>query len=307
MTTMCDLVSERRFRVMGTDAHVLVVGPDPTLVDDLVSGLEDLEARWSRFRPTSEVSLLNRRAGSATVVSAPTVRLVEHAVSAWRLTNGRYDPTVLAALEALGYDRSFELVDQGVSRAAHSGVVEPGPAPGPAGIVVDHADGTVTLPVGVGFDPGGIGKGLAADMLVDRARVAGASGALVNVGGDLRVWGRPPHGPSWPVTVHETTVTDEPLARLEMQGGAVATSTTQRRTWLGPTGRNHHLVDPTSGRPWERAARQVTVVAADGWWAEAAATALIAPHAELPPHCAAVVVDHAGRRHELGPIGEYSR
>lgn len=307
MTTMCDLVSERRFRVMGTDAHVLIVGPDPAVVDDLVDGLQDLEARWSRFRPTSDVSLLNRQAGRPVVVSPSTIRLVESAISAWEMTGGRYDPTVLTALEALGYDRSFEQIDRTALSSTTSSPAPAGPAPGPGGIVVDHAEGTVMLPAGVGFDPGGIGKGLAADMLVDRGIEAGARGALVNVGGDMRIQGRPPRGSSWPVTVHEPSVTDRPLGRLELRDGAVATSTTQRRTWSGPGGHHHHLVDPTSGRPWAQAARQVTVVAADGWWAEAATKALIAPDAVLPPYCAAIIIDHAGRRHELGPIEEYLR
>lgn len=305
MTTLCELVSERRLRVMGTDAHVLVVGPDPTLVDDLVAGLDDLEARWSRFRPTSEVSLLNRRAGRPAVVSAPTMDLVERAVAAWKLTGGRFDPTVLTALEALGYDRSFDRIDR---RGSTPGECRAGgPAPGPGGISIDRADATVTLPRGVGFDPGGIGKGLAADILVGRAIDAGASGILVNVGGDLRVQGRPPQGSTWPVTVHEPTVTDAPLARLELWSGAVATSTTRRRTWPGPAGPTHHLVDPTTGRPWDRAARQVTVVAADGWWAEACATALAAPDAPLPPNCAAIVIDHDGGRRDLGAMEAYLR
>ena len=44
----------------------------------------------------------------------------------------------------------------------------------------------VALPVGTGFDPGGIGKGLAADIVVDELVAEGAAGMCINLGGDVR-------------------------------------------------------------------------------------------------------------------------
>ena len=127
--------------------------------------VDELEARWSRFRPTSEVSAINQSAGSAVAVSADTVELVTKAIAAWELTEGAFDPTVLPALEASGYDRSFETID--TSMPAPTGC-DGQRTPGCAGIVVDLDRGTVLLPENVGFDPGGIGKGLAADLIARR-------------------------------------------------------------------------------------------------------------------------------------------
>ena len=151
---------------MGSDAHVVVVG-----------GPADLEGRWSRFLPDSEISELTRRTGEWVRLSPDTVLLVERALEAWRLTVGRFDPTVLGAVIRAGYDRSFEALDP--SRAGGSPLTV-----GAAGIEVDGD--RVRLPSGVGFDPGGIGKGLAADLVVAETRAAGAAGACVNLGGDLR-------------------------------------------------------------------------------------------------------------------------
>ena len=72
--------------------------------------VEDLEARWSRFRDDSEITRLNDRSGRPTALSADSYLLVDHAVAGWRWTGGRYDPTVLRAVEAAGYRRSFELI-----------------------------------------------------------------------------------------------------------------------------------------------------------------------------------------------------
>src|SRR6476620_9217437 len=103
--------AERRFRAMGSDAHVVVVGPE-RLADRAEARIADLERRWSRFDERSEVSALNRHAGDPVVVSTETVELVERALDAWRLTHGWFDPTVLGALERAGYDRTFDEVSE---------------------------------------------------------------------------------------------------------------------------------------------------------------------------------------------------
>ena len=61
--------------------------------------------------------------------------------------------------------------------------------------------GAVTLPLGVTLDPGGIGKGFAADLTAAALVEAGAAGALVDVGGDLSATGCPPAAEGWAVTV----------------------------------------------------------------------------------------------------------
>ena len=75
--------------------------------------LQELERRWSRFRPDSEVSRLNGSPEALLVVSEDTVRLVTTMLEAWRVTDGRYDPTLLAAIDAAGYT-----VERGRVRAA---------------------------------------------------------------------------------------------------------------------------------------------------------------------------------------------
>jgi thiamine biosynthesis lipoprotein len=252
---------------MGTFAHVLVVGGRAGLVDEAERRIADLERRWSRFLPHSEISTLNRLAGVAIPVSADTRLLVALAIEGWRLSGGAFDPTVLGSVIRSGYDRSFDEV-----------VAAPGPARsaldlGADGIEVGPA--TVRIPAGTGFDPGGIGKGLAADLVVDELLAAGAEGACVNLGGDVRVAGGGPDGGTWTVAVdHEWA--SEPVALLGLAGGAVATSTTLRRRWQGPGGvPRHHLIDPQTGLPSETDVTLATVVAGTAWTAEVLAKAVL--------------------------------
>jgi thiamine biosynthesis lipoprotein len=259
-------------RVMGTTAHVIVVADSVDAAGDGVeyarARLEQLERRWSRFRPDSEIARLNAAAGTPVVVHPDTLRLVEHAVDGWHRTDGRFDPTVLDAVVALGYDRDFDAID----RAAPHPVTVTIPAPGCAGIVTDRVVGAVRLPPGVHVDPGGIGKGLAADLVVDALMRAGARGVLVNVGGDLRVEGDAPDRDGWCVAIDHPH-TGATLTETRLDGGAVASTWSTRRTWGGPGGERHHLVDPATGTCATSGLAGVTVLAARAWWAEVLAKA----------------------------------
>ena len=224
--------STATWAAMGTTVTVEVNGP-AVLLDGARGRLGELERSWSRFRPDSDVSRMNATRGVPVFVSPDTRLLVRHGVEAWRMTGGLCDPSVLDAVVAAGYDRSFAELDDPPGAVGHDGTV---PlcgvvVPGCAGVVVDDDLGCVTLPAGVGFDPGAIGKGLAADLIADWIIDQGADGAFVSVGGDIRMAGRPPIGDGWLVGVR-TSPDHDPVASLAMSGGAIATSTTERRRWL---------------------------------------------------------------------------
>ena len=123
-----------------------------------------------------------RGTGDAASVTKDTLLLVQRAVRSWQLTDGLYDPTVLPAMRSLGYDTDFATVRQ---RADDDREVETCPTPGCAQIEIDEIAGTVSLPPGVEIDPGGIGKGMAADVVTAELLDAGAHGVLVNIGGDF--------------------------------------------------------------------------------------------------------------------------
>ena len=291
---------------MGTTAHVVVHG-DEELVDLAQAEVERLEACWSRFRPTSEVSEMNERAGSWVEVSSETVLLVERAILASIVTEGRYDPTVLGDVIRAGYDQDFAGVlarptaDPSPASALRRGVDE---------IEVDAARRAVRLPAGTGFDPGGIGKGLAADLVAATLDEANAAGALVNLGGDLRAVGFGPDGDDWTVEL-DPAASGRPLATVSIEQGAVATSTTLRRRWELDDEERHHLIDPATGRPATGDLVAVTVLAAHGWQAEvlakAALVAGLAAGAALVEHLGAeaLLVDRHGGLHRTSGFDRF--
>src|SRR5205823_2455873 len=142
--------------------------------------------------------------------------LVRRALEGARITEGRFDPTVLGAVIRAGYDRSFELLgDDTADGESALGL-------GYEGIEVDEGASTIRLPEGVGFDPGGIGKGYAADLLVAELLSNGAAGACANVGGDLRVEGESPDGGGWTIGIeHPFHQTGRRAPTVSLESGAV--------------------------------------------------------------------------------------
>lgn len=269
------------FRAMGTDCevHVTVTGDaGPDLAGLALERIELLEQSWSRFRPSSELNRLNARAGSGPVpVSDDLLHLVQRMHGAWHDTDGLFDPTVLASMTVLGYDTDFATV---VARPATDWQdVVTTPAPGMSAVVVDTADSTVTLPQGIGLDPGAIGKGLAADIVAAELVSAGAHRVLVNLGGDIAVAGPADDDTPWHIGVEDERArrgSDERLDRVLAVAGpraGVATSTTMKRRWA--QGRRHHVIDPRTGNVSTGDLAQVTVVAGSASEAEVLATAAL--------------------------------
>jgi thiamine biosynthesis lipoprotein len=300
-----------RFRVMGTDAHVVVVGGPPGLCERAEARLERFEAQWSRFRDTSEISRLNAAAGRPVVVSPGTFELIRRAVRAWELTDGAFDPTVLVALTAAGYDRDYaEVAPDGV------GSSEPSPLPPGAGVVeLDAVVGAVRLPPGVALDLGGIGKGFAADLVAGELLGEGAQGVCVNLGGDLRVRGVPPSSNGWTIEIEEepgSPTGSAPPVVLVVADGAVATTSRRRRVWRRGGEERHHIIDPRTGRAAQVLWSSVTVIAGCAADAEPAATAAFladdratAAGALRVFGAAGLAYDELGRPHALGDVSPF--
>jgi thiamine biosynthesis lipoprotein len=280
---------------MGSDCHVVVVGGPTGLAARAVALVDGLEARWSRFLSDSEISRLNEAGGRGVAVSLETMLLVERAIEGWQISSRRFDPTVLGDVIRAGYDRTFSELGPHCTTGSML-------RPGCDGIVVDRVNGTVRLPIGVGFDPGGIGKGLGADLVVAELRAAGADGVCVNLGGDVRLAGAAPRGDSWRVGIEHDLIPGL-AATIPLRDGAVATSTTTRRVWQTAAGPRHHLLDPASGQPSTTGTVAVSVVAAEGWLAEVLTKVVVVD--DLPSAlrvvtavgAEAIVLTADGRRH----------
>lgn len=288
---------ERFFQAMGAEVHVRVLGDEAGL---LLTGAEarltELETRWSRWLPDSDVARVNAADGEATKVAPETAELVELAVQAWVATGGRFDPSAVPAL--------VTATAAGAPGAAKSS----GRAPGLQGVVVDRAKRTVAVPAGVQLDLGGITKGRAADVVAGELLAAGATGACVNVGGDVRLTGHAPQGGSWTVAV-EHPIDGGDILMVALDEGGVATSTAVKRD--GAEREAHRLLDPATGEPARTDLASVTVLASEAAWAGVVAKAALLAGAEQAPELirrfglTGLVVDTRGTVWTLPGLDDY--
>lgn len=121
-------------------------------------------------------------------------------------------------------------------------------------------------------DLSGIAKGFAIDRALWILRRSEAAGGLVEVGGDLRVFGFGPEGDDWSVGIR-SPIEDRAWGEMSLSDGAVCTSGDYARFTEIDGRRFSEIVDPRTGRPADRAS-SVTVVADDAMTADAWATAL---------------------------------
>lgn len=254
------------------------------------------EARLSRFRPESELSQLNRSAGRPVAVSRTLWRVLQAALRGAAESEGLVIPTVLPALEAAGYDRTFAEIGQHPGASGSSARLA---VIALDGMTIDPVHRIICLAAGTRLDFGGVAKGWAADTALGRLRRRGP--ALVDAGGDLAINGAPRGMPGWPVGIADPFTPDRPLALLCLSGGGVATSGRDYRRWMQDGQPRHHLIDPRTGRSAVTDVLTATVIAPNARAAEAAAKTVLIRGSreglawlEHRPSLAGLIVTEAG-------------
>lgn len=258
------MLIERYERIMGTQVGAHVVAEPETeraasdAIDASLAWFREVDTRLSRFTAESELSRLNASAGGWQTVSSLLFDALAQSVRAAEESDGLFDPTLLTLIEALGYDRDFGAIRHRETQPAYAGGrslwVGAGAATvgGWRAIELDAATHRVRLPFGARLDLGGIAKGWAADVALERF-FAPEQHALLNVGGDIRARGGPEAGAVWPIGLgtSEAALEADPatLPVVTLGAGGLAVSGARDRWWYQGGRRQHHLIDPRTGQP----------------------------------------------------------
>ena len=244
---------------MGVTCVATVVGINSQdLAVHCLDLVEDPESLWSRFIPTSDISRLNSANGKPTLVNEKTLTLIHHMIAAHQATDGAYNPTRLPLQIAAGDARSL-VNGRSTELPSTSAVFSQ-----LSGIQIFH-DGNVSLPRGMTLDAGGIGKGLAADLVLRFALEQGAEAACINLGGDMAINTGDSIG--WDVEIISPVDPDVTLDTIRIAVGGVATSSlfARQRTGAGITS---HVFNDSSAHDTEHTVG-ATVIANSAAWCEA--------------------------------------
>ena len=293
--SLMETLTQVVFPAMGNTVNLTVIG-DNSLVDYARERIGELEHRWSRFIPSSDISRLNRSDGRPTPVHPDTLTLVRYLVDAQRLTAGLFDPTIAPALNGLGYSisRSDPARQCDLSGDSQSHIDL-------SSTKLDENFGAISLPHHATLDPGGLGKGLAADLVAAELINRGATGACISIGGDIRCMGTGPLDGHWLIEVAHPLDPPRIVGSILLDDGAVATSSVYAKRWNDGNIERHHVIEPATSAPLQLSNDSIvqsSVIASEAVWAEVFATvSLVGQTSALDHDLACCTVRSNGSTH----------
>lgn len=234
------------FAAMASDCEVRIAGVsylDAELkAQSAITEVRRIEAKYSRYLPTSVVSLINASAGDGRGVEIDdeTAQLLDFADQLFSQSGGLFDITSGVLRRAWDF-RAARLPKQSELDALLPLV----------GWQQTQRDAKhIALPrAGMELDFGGFGKEYAADRAAAALASAGVQHGLVNLGGDISVVGPQPDGDPWLIGIRHPRTADRSIASIALARGALATSGDYERFFEHAGRRYCHILNPRSGWP----------------------------------------------------------
>jgi thiamine biosynthesis lipoprotein len=232
------------FKAMGSPCVIHGFHPDKSVLNHAISlaqqEVERLEAKYSRFLASSELSKINQAAGvQATLVDAETAGLINYASLCFEQSDGLFDISS-GPLSKLWDFKSKQIpsqhqIDEQLKHVGFNKITWDG----------QHID----LPAGMQIDFGGVVKEHAADCAQQVLLNAGIQHGLVDLAGDMAVVGCKPNNEPWQVGVRDPENPNTPVSIIPLSHGAIATSGYYERYMMVDGQRYCHILNPKTGWP----------------------------------------------------------
>jgi thiamine biosynthesis lipoprotein len=234
-------------KVYSSDAELARKGLDEAFAEfTRIGNLTDRFAAKNLRNPEiSDVYRINKNAGLQPVqVSEDTLAMLKRSNYFAGLSDGAFDVTVgpLMDLWGFGQDQYHVPVDKELkSKLALVGY---------GAIILDQVEKTVFLPEkGMEIDLGGIAKGYATDIAVQKLRQMGIKSAIINAGGNVYALGAKPDGAPWLIGIQDPRNANKIIAVIQAKDMAVVTSGDYQRYFIRDGIRYHHILNPFTGKP----------------------------------------------------------
>jgi thiamine biosynthesis lipoprotein len=250
---------------MGTDFALYIYAADAAAADReadrAFAVVDQLESLLSNYQPQSELSRINREAGSHAVTTDPeTYRFLEESLAWSARSDGAFDITVGKLMKAWGFFRSTGHPSGHVPTDAELARVRA--ETGWKRVLLTAGARTVrfTAP-GVDLDPGGIGKGFAVDAAIQALRADGVRAALLSAGSStIYALGMPPDATGWKVRVPDPQHRGADLSTIVLHDTSLSTANCSEKHFVVGGHQYCHIMDPRTLRPVE-GRLQATVIA----------------------------------------------
>lgn len=235
-------------------------------LDESTELIETAESLWSVTDQASEIHQANHSGGQPVSVSEETAALISFALEMAKQTNGALDPTIYPVLMAWGFTTNSKQVP---SQQQIDTLLEQ----------VDYTkiqlEGTtLTVPEGMQWDLGAVGKGYTADLVAEVLRKHGITSALISLGGNIHAIGSKPDGSDWRIGIRAPWESGN-LGILKISDAAVVTSGGYENYFEDDAGNVYwHILNPATGYPADSGVQSMLIVGPEGKRCDALSTAL---------------------------------
>jgi len=272
--------------LMDTFARIIAVAENKRTADNAIEAgfeqIENIESMMNIYKADSEISVVNRNASNEPVKITDTLfEVLQKSIEYSRKTAGAFDITVGPLVKLFKNAKkenaipTTEQIEQAKSKTGYQK------------LKLDAQKKTIKFQAdGMSLDLGGIAKGFAIDKAIEAMRTCGATGGMVDVGGDIRCFNQPAGGKNrWqiglqnPQDTQQTTDKDKLLLVLQLNDNAVTTSGDYERFVIIKGKKFSHIINPATG--WaSKGLSSVTIIAKTATQADALATAVSVMGAE---------------------------
>jgi len=255
--------------------------------------IKRLEVLLNYFSPDSEITMINKHSGIRPVkVSHETMEIIKKALEIADITGGTFNPAIGPVIKLWRFSRQDKAdmipPDKELKNALQLADYKR--------IRIDEGSSEVYLEAkGMEIDLGGIAKGYAADRAVDVIKRMGIKAGLVAIAGDIKGFGLRPDHRAWHIGIQDPRPDDNNsesvFATLYLnKGHSISTSGDYQRFFIKGGKRYHHIIDPRTGYPSESSTISLSVIASDGFMADALSTGMFI----YPPHQAITILESLG-------------
>ena len=228
---------------------------------------KDLENLVSRTIPTSDISRINKSAGSSVIVSDTTIELLKKGIEFGELTDGAFDITIAPLMEL------WDIKNNPGNVPSESDITEALSHVNYKNIVIEGNTVTLTDPKAA-IDLGGIAKGYMADQLKEYLLSEGVTSAIINLGGNVLTIGEKPDGTSFNIGIQKPfDKQNATITSVQVKDSSVVTSGSYERYFKVDNTIYHHILNTETGYPCENGLLSVTILSKESIDGDALSTA----------------------------------
>jgi thiamine biosynthesis lipoprotein len=273
MSIFSQEIFKRTLKLMGSRFDITVVANSQSeadaYIEDAVNEITRIENLISSWKPDSQTSSINKKAGiQPVVVDKELFNLIKRSIDISKLTQGAFDISYASMDKIWKFDGSMtelpspEVIKSSVAKVAYEN------------IVLNEENSSVYLKIeGMKIGFGAIGKGYAADRAKALLIEKGVTSGIINASGDMNTWGKQPNGETWKIAITNPLNKGKVFALLPIDNRAIVTSGNYEKFVKFNNIRYSHIIDPRTGYP-SIGIISVSVIAPKAELADALATSI---------------------------------